>query len=76
MIMKREHNLEVVYSVMTDPEIWERITDDYADLDDFMPPDDIYFSAYKDGELIGVARFVVKSPHLCEFHPMVLKKYR
>ena len=76
MKIEIEENIQLIYSVMTEPEIWERITDDYSDLSTFTPPDDIYLSGYCDGELIGMARFSQVNPHLFEYHPMVFQKYR
>lgn len=76
MKIELEKNPEVIYMIMTEPEIWERITDDSADLDKFMPPNGIYLTAVKDGEIIGLARFTRVNSTLYEYHPMVLKKYR
>ena len=77
MWVKKEGSLSVVYQVMTNPEIWERISEDGQDVGDFIPCEDqIYLSAWKDGELIGVARFIEVNSHLYEYHPMVLEKFR
>lgn len=62
--------------IMTDRDIWERISDDYADLETFTPPNGIYLTAKKDGEIIGVALFSRVNSTLYEYHPMVLEKYR
>lgn len=81
MITSELIDIEEAVSILTDPEVYERIRDDEfpeeppKDRNVWPPPESIYYGGFVDGELASVS-IVHPMENGDQFHFQVLKPYR
>jgi len=74
----RTFDVSVCVEIISNPEIWEVISEDTATLEGNIPDvvNDIWLAVYNDNILIGVCRFHQKWLNTVQGHIQILKKYR
>lgn len=79
MIVERTYDEEEITSVITHPDIWERLVSDHSPAKEQWRPnlnDSVIALAGRIPELIGIATYIKSSPIVYRAHFQVLPEYR
>lgn len=73
------NDADLIKSIITDPELWERLKEDGINTDDYEPIlgfGDLYLGAYVDDLLIGLFSYHKQNGSTISIHANILQKYR
>ena len=79
MILKQITDPELIKSIITDPELWERLKEDGSNPDDYEPAmteKAIYLGVYVEDLLIGIFSYHKQHNSTINIHANILQKHR
>ncbi len=78
LIVSRTFNVNLITSVVTDPDIWETATEDGHEPDSYFPDvnSNCFIAAVEDKEVIGVFELRALNKVLLDVHPYILPEFR